>query len=80
MHCDTAPIKSAFGLTDAELSLVEFISEGFTNPEIAERRNRSVETINTKVKSILSKSQCANRTQFVRTMMRFGTNFVFTSE
>lgn len=78
VRCNTAPIKSAFGLTNTELSLVEAIGEGLTNPEIAEHRSRSVATINSQVKSILAKTQCATRTQFVRMMMRFGVSFLST--
>jgi DNA-binding CsgD family transcriptional regulator len=80
VRCNTSPIKHAFGLTDTELSLVDAIGDGLTNPEIAEHRGRSVSTINAQVKSILSKSQCATRTQFVRTMMRFGGSFLSPSE
>ena len=74
--CDVAPMRDAFGLTEAELSLVEAIGEGLTNPQIADRRGRSTATINAQVKSILSKSRCATRAQFVRMMMRFGANFL----
>jgi DNA-binding NarL/FixJ family response regulator len=52
------------------------VAEGLTNAQIAERRNRSIATINTQVKSILSKTQCLTRTQFVRLMMSFSTDFV----
>jgi DNA-binding CsgD family transcriptional regulator len=76
VHCNAEPMKEAFGLTDTELAVVDKIGEGLTNPEIAERRDRSVATINAQVKSILSKSQCSTRTQFVRLMMRFGGNFL----
>ncbi len=76
VHCSTLPIQRAFGLTDAELALVDAIAEGLTNAQIAERRDRSVATINAQVKSILSKTQCATRTQFVRLMMSFGANYV----
>ena len=76
VHCNTAPMKQPFGLTDTELAVVDKIGEGLTNPEIAERRERSVATINAQVKSILSKSQCSTRTQFVRLMMRFGGEFL----
>lgn len=74
--CNPAPMQGAFGLTDAEMSLVEAIGQGWTNPEIAEHRDRSISTINAQVKSILSKSQCATRTQFVRMMMRFGGSYL----
>ena len=74
--CDPMPIRQAFGLTDAEFALVEAIAQGLTNAQIAERRDRSVATINAQVKSILSKTQCATRTQFVRLMMGFGVDYL----
>lgn len=74
--CNTAAVKSAFGLTDTETALAQSMAEGWTNPEIAERRGRSVATVNVQVKSILAKSNCANRTQFVRSMTRFGASFL----
>jgi DNA-binding CsgD family transcriptional regulator len=76
MHCNIERVGSAFGLTKAETALVEPIAQGLTNPEIADWRERSVATINAQIKSILAKSGCANRTQFVRAMMRFGTRFL----
>jgi len=76
VHCNTRPIQAAFGLTDTELALVESIGEGLTNAQIAERRGRAVATIDTQVKSILAKTQCATRTQFVRLMMGFGVDYV----
>ncbi len=74
--CDTGRIQEAFGLTSTETSLVGEIGQGYTNPEIADRRGRSVATVNAQTKAILSKSNCANRTQFVRMMMRFGASFL----
>lgn len=76
IHCNTERVSAAFGLTETETELVEPIAQGFTNPEIADRRERSVSTINVQIKSILAKSGCSNRTQFVRAMMRFGTQFL----
>lgn len=76
VRCQTHLIKLAYGLTDAELSLVEAIAQGLTNSQIATRRNRAVSTINAQVKSILSKTQCATRTQFVRLMMSFGADYL----
>lgn len=76
IKCNPAAMKQAFGLTPAELTVVECIGEGLTNPEIALQRERSVETINSQVKSVLAKSQCSTRTQLVRLMMRFSGNFL----
>lgn len=74
--CDTKRVQQAFGLTAAETSLVAAIGQGLTNPEIADRRGRAVATINAQTKSILAKSNCANRTQFLRMIMRFGASFL----
>ena len=76
LRCQTLPVKLAYGLTDAELSLADAIAEGLTNAQIAERRGRAVATINGQVKSILSKTGCATRTQFVRLLMSFGSDFL----
>ncbi len=76
IHCNALPMQRAYGLTDAEMNLVDLIAEGLTNSQISERRERSVPTINTQVKSILAKTHCATRTQFVRLMMSFGANFL----
>ena len=75
-HCSTAPIQHVYGLTDAELEILEAISEGLTNTEIAARRDRSVATVNSQVKSILSKCQCSTRTQLVRLMLSFGSTLL----
>lgn len=74
--CNTLPMKHAYQLTDAELDLANAIAEGLTNGQIAERRERSISTVNTQVKSILAKTESATRTQFVRLMMSFGTSFL----
>ena len=76
LQCNTESLRRAYGLTEAEAALMEPISQGLTNPEIADRRERAVATINSQIKSILVKSGCANRTQLVRAMMRFGTLFL----
>ncbi|MDA4846648.1 LuxR C-terminal-related transcriptional regulator [Hoeflea poritis] len=75
LHFHTQPLKQAYNLTEAELSLVEAIAEGLTNVQIAERRGRAVATVNAQVKSILSKTNCATRTQFVRLLSGFGADF-----
>jgi DNA-binding CsgD family transcriptional regulator len=74
--CDPSLLQSVFALTNAEAELIELVGDGLTNAEIADRRSRSVETVNTQVKSVLSKTQCANRTQFVRLFMNFGADYL----
>lgn len=76
LACNTAHLQQAYRLTDTEASLVKAIAEGLTNAQIADRRERSVATINAQVKSILAKTDCHTRTQLVRLMMSFGTNLL----
>ncbi|WP_425101649.1 helix-turn-helix transcriptional regulator [Tropicibacter sp. S64] len=80
LHCNTSPIKQAFGLTDTEQDLIAGIADGLTNAQIAEMRGRSVATVNSQVKSILSKTHCATRTQLVRLMMSFGVDYIVRKE
>ncbi|MFK8033880.1 MAG: helix-turn-helix transcriptional regulator [Hyphomicrobiales bacterium] len=69
-------IKVAHGLTATEADLISAISDGLTNTQIADQRGRSVTTIASQVKSILAKTNCSTRTQLVRLMMSFGTDFL----
>ena len=75
-RCDTTSLRAAFQLTKTETLVCDLIAMGLSNAQIAERRERSIETINTQVKSILTKTGCNSRTQLVRLMMSFGGNFL----
>lgn len=71
MAINLSLVQEIYGFSDTQTSLVDLISQGLTNAEIAERRERSVETVNSQVKSILGKSRAANRTQLVRLLGNF---------
>ena len=73
---DAIALQKVFGLTETEASLVDLLGQGLTNTQIAEQRQRAVATVNVQVKSLLSKTDCANRTQFARLLMNFGANFL----
>ena len=73
---DPTLMRQIFGLTSTEAQLTEMVGEGLTNAQIAERRERSVETVNAQVKAVLGKTQCANRTQLVRLLTSFGRSFL----
>ena len=73
---DPTLMRQIFGLTSTEAKLTEMVGEGLTNAQIAERRERSVETVNAQVKAVLGKTQCANRTQLVRLLTSFGRSFL----
>lgn len=75
VKCSVEPIKAVFNLTETELELLELIAKGLTNAQIAVFRDRSVDTVNGQVKSILSKTNCSTRTQLIRLMMSYGATF-----
>ena len=63
-------------LTPRERDVLRLLTDGLTNRQISDRRNRSVETINSQVKSLLAKADCANRTQLIRLASSIGASFV----
>lgn len=68
MPIDSAVIQQAFNLTKTERLTVEMIWQGLTNPEIAEKRGRSVNTVDSQVKSVLDKMHCKGRAQLVQVL------------
>jgi DNA-binding CsgD family transcriptional regulator len=76
---NTGLMANLFGLTEAETMVLSLMAEGLTNREIAERRAKSVETINSQAKSILSKTMSANRTQLIRLATNLSANFLSAS-
>jgi DNA-binding CsgD family transcriptional regulator len=62
------PIKedlNAYNLSEKELEIISFVSQGLSSKQIANLTNRSVETINTQRKSVLNKTGCKSMTEVV---------------
>lgn len=76
VQCQTAPIRTMFGLTASEAEVLNRIADGRSNQEIADERGRSVATVQSQIKSIFMKTDCRNRTQLVRLMMAYGTDLL----
>lgn len=76
INIDLDLVSKVLTLTELEKTLVGLVADGLTNREIAERRDRSVETVNTQVKHLLAKADCANRTQLVRRVTTIGADFL----
>lgn len=68
---DTSFLADTFALTKSEETILMLLAEGLTNAEISERRDRSIETIGTQVKSLLAKTMSTNRTQLIRLATEF---------
>lgn len=63
---DPETILRFFPLTDTELAVLALVTRGHTNGEIADIRGRSLETVNSQIKSLIRKSGTRNRTELVR--------------
>lgn len=59
-------VKRFFPMTDSEMAVLELVVKGHTNSEIADLRGRSLETVNSQMKSLIRKSGTRNRTELVR--------------
>ncbi len=59
-------IRDAFQLTMAEVDIVRALVEGWSVNQIATARNRSVETVRTQVRSILSKTETRTQSELIR--------------
>ncbi len=73
---DVSSISRAYGLTQSEGKILNLIADGLSNRQIAESAGKSVETVNSQVKSILSKSMTANRTQLIRLASQINSHLV----
>ncbi|SNR48444.1 helix-turn-helix transcriptional regulator [Paracoccus sediminis] len=69
---DLDAVSERLSLTGSESELVCLLADGLTNRQIAARRHRSVETVNSQVKSLLNKADCGNRTQLIRRVAAIG--------
>ena len=55
-----------FPLSKSEVAVLDLLSNGYSNTQIAEMRSRSVETVNSQIKSLLRKTNARNRTEVVK--------------
>lgn len=59
-------VRRFFPMTESELLVLQMAIKGHTNSEIADMRGRSLETVNSQMKSLIRKSGTRNRTELVR--------------
>lgn len=74
IQLDVDLLKVAHGFTPAECAVADGIIRRLSSAEIAKERGVSTETINTQVKSLLAKTECANRAQLTRVLEGFARN------
>jgi pimeloyl-ACP methyl ester carboxylesterase/DNA-binding NarL/FixJ family response regulator len=62
-------VQEAFGLTRAEVEIVQGITLGLPLKTIADERGRSVETVRTQLRSILAKTETHSQAELVRVVL-----------
>jgi pimeloyl-ACP methyl ester carboxylesterase/DNA-binding CsgD family transcriptional regulator len=62
-------VQEAFGLTPAEVEIVQGITLGLPVRDIAEARGRSAETVRTQLRSILAKTETHSQSELVRVVL-----------
>jgi DNA-binding CsgD family transcriptional regulator len=62
---DTARLQSYYHLTISETEILELVARGWTNAEISEMRNRSLDTVKSQMKNLMRKTNSQNRTDLV---------------
>ena len=64
-----ATVQEAFGLTVAEVEIVQGMTLGLPIKMIAEQRGRSAETVRTQVRSILAKTETHSQSELIRVVL-----------
>lgn len=64
-------MQEAFGLTEAEASIVRLLTQGQSAGEIARTRKRSAQTVKTQLRAILAKTSTRSQVELVRTTLGF---------
>ena len=62
-------VQEAFGLTVAEVEIVQGMTLGLPIKDIAEARGRSAETVRTQVRSILAKTETHSQSELIRVVL-----------
>ncbi len=70
---DFETLSLYFPLSKKEMEVLERATFGFSNAEIAQERNRSVETVKSQLKSAMRKMGARNRTELVRVGLGFAS-------
>lgn len=64
--------KTAASLSERELEIIELVSNGLTNLEIAEELEISKRTVDNHISNILTKTKTENRVELVRWALHWG--------
>ena len=62
-------VQEAFGLTAAEVEIVQGMTLGLPIKDIADSRGRSAETVRTQVRSILAKTETHSQSELIRVVL-----------
>lgn len=73
INLDFETLSLYFPLSQKEMEVLERATLGYSNTEIAQERDRSVETVKSQLKSVMRKMGARNRTELVRVGLGFAS-------
>ena len=62
---DLSGVEEIFNLTHTESAVARYLVDGMSNPQIADARGVSMETVKSQVKAVMEKVDCSNRIELV---------------
>lgn len=66
---DETALKTHYDLTTSEIAIAQLLSSGYSPKEIAAKRNVSVDTVRTQIRSIHKKTGCGSQTQLLAKLL-----------
>ena len=69
---DSTAKETASALSEREVQIVELVTIGMTNQEIAEKLEISKRTVDNHISNILTKTSTSNRVELVRWALKWG--------
>ena len=69
---DSTAKETASALSEREVQIVELVTVGMTNQEIAEKLEISKRTVDNHISNILTKTSTSNRVELVRWALKWG--------
>lgn len=69
---DSAAKETTSSLSEREVQIVELVTIGMTNQEIAEQLDISKRTVDNHISNILTKTSTSNRVELVRWALKWG--------
>ncbi len=80
VNIDLQRVDSFYSLSNKEKEVLELIALGDTNPVIADKRNRSLDTVKSQVATVMRKTNSSNRTELIHMVRNLSSVIKYNDE